>query len=124
MIAGLYVLNGHTRARRLFNYFIKVSFVLAMLLFTTDMSAQLKLGGDPSTIDDGSILELESTTQGFVMTRMTTEQRDLIPTPLTGMIIFNTEENCVQVNLGPPEEPVWECLADVGILESLGIDSL
>jgi len=124
MIAGLYVLNGRTRARRLFNYLIKVSFVLAVILFSTDLSAQLKLGGDETTIDDGSILELESTNQGFVMTRMTTEQRNSIPTPLTGMIIFNTEENCVQVNLGPPESPFWECLVDFSLLESLGLDSL
>ena len=124
MIAGLYVLNGHTRARRLFNYLIKVSFVLAVILFSTDLSAQLKLGGDPNTIDDGSILELESTNQGFVMTRMTTAERNTIPTPLTGMIIFNTEENCVQVNLGPPENPFWECLVDFSLLQSLGLDSL
>ena len=123
MIAGLYVLNGHSRARRLFNYLIRFSFVFAVVLLTTDMSAQLKVGDNPEVIDDGSVLELESTNQGFVMTRLSTAQRNSIPTPLTGMLIFNTDENCVQVNLGPPENPSWDCLVDFGVLQSFGLDS-
>ena len=78
----------------------------------------------PSLSQSSDASELESTNQGFVMTRITTEQRNSIPTPLTGMIIFNTEENCVQVNLGPPENPFWDCLVENGLLHSLGLDSI
>jgi len=51
---------------------------------STDMQAQLKLGGDVTNIDDGSILELEATDKAFVPPRMTSAERDGIPTPLTG----------------------------------------
>jgi hypothetical protein len=37
-----------------------------------------------------SILELSSTTQGFLPPRMTTTQRDAIASPATGLVIYNT----------------------------------
>ena len=74
--------------------------LLLFLTLTNDVSAQLKIGGDPTTIDDGSILELESTDKAFIPPRMTTEERDQIPTPLTGAIIYNTTEECLQVMIG------------------------
>ena len=40
-----------------------------------------------------AILELTSTTKGFLPPRMTTEQRDLIATPAEGLMIYNTSTN-------------------------------
>ena len=40
-----------------------------------------------------AILDLTSTTRGFLMPRMTTTQRDAIPSPATGLEIFNTITN-------------------------------
>jgi len=40
-----------------------------------------------------AILELFSTTQGFLPPRMTTAQRDLIGTPVAGLIIYNATTN-------------------------------
>ncbi|MBT9156686.1 MAG: hypothetical protein DDT37_01674 [Firmicutes bacterium] len=37
-----------------------------------------------------AVLEIESTTQGFLPPRMTTAQRDAIPTPPDGLMIYNT----------------------------------
>lgn len=42
-----------------------------------------------------SILELNSTTQGFLPPRMTYAQRDAIVNPAAGLIIFNTEMQCL-----------------------------
>ena len=101
----------------------KLAFIGLILFSSFSLSGQLKLGGDPASIDDGSILELESTNQAFVPTRLTSEQRDNIPTPLTGAIIFNLTESCVQVNLGPPEDPFWDCLIDNSWLNMMGVDT-
>jgi len=40
-----------------------------------------------------SILELSSTTKGFLQPRMTTTQRDAISTPATGLSVYNTTTN-------------------------------
>jgi len=42
-------------------------------------------------------LDVASTTQGFLPPRMTTAQRDLIPTPSDGLMIYNTTDNKLQV---------------------------
>jgi hypothetical protein len=47
-----------------------------------------------------AILELKSTTQGFVLPRMTTLQRDAIASPIEGMMIFNKDTNVVNFHSG------------------------
>jgi hypothetical protein len=53
-----------------------------------------------------SILELSSTTQGFLSPRMTTAQRDAIVSPATGLELFNTSIGSKQVYNGTE----WEIL--------------
>lgn len=46
----------------------------------------------------GSIaLEVQSTTRAFVLSRMSTVQRDAMVAPVMGMLIYNTTANGVQV---------------------------
>ncbi len=45
-------------------------------------------------------LQADSTTQGFLPPRMTEAQRDLIGTPATGLVIFNTDSNQLNVYNG------------------------
>ena len=44
----------------------------------------------PTTPDDWSILELQSTLRGFLAPRMTTVQREDIPSPAQGLLVFDT----------------------------------
>ena len=53
-----------------------------------------------------SLLTLASTTQGFLPPRMTTTQRDAIGTPATGLIVYNTTTNKVNVYTGSAWEAV------------------
>ncbi|MBT9156976.1 MAG: hypothetical protein DDT37_01979 [Firmicutes bacterium] len=54
---------------------------------TTDTSGNVGIGtGSPHA---SSIFELSSTTQGFLPPRLTTAQRDAIPTPPDGLMIYN-----------------------------------
>lgn len=58
-----------------------------------------------ATIEDGSaLLELESTTRGFLLPRMSKVQRDDISNPATGLMIYNTTVNELQNFNGS----VWE----------------
>jgi N-acetylneuraminic acid mutarotase len=50
--------------------------------------------------DRSAILDLSSTTKGFLMPRMTTTQRDAIVNPKQGLQIFNTDDNCIDRHNG------------------------
>ncbi|RNC91664.1 MAG: hypothetical protein ED555_00625 [Allomuricauda sp.] len=64
------------------------------LLFITQATAQVKIGDNPQSIDGSSILELESNSRVFVVTRVNTAQMNAI-TPLRGALLYNTDEGCV-----------------------------
>ncbi|MEP0212528.1 MAG: hypothetical protein ABJD66_04905, partial [Cellulophaga sp.] len=55
---------------------------------------QVKIGNDINTIDSASILELESTDKVLILTRVTNTQMNAI-TPLTGAMVYNTDEGCM-----------------------------
>jgi hypothetical protein len=67
--------------------------------------------GTDDDIDESAILEVRSTVKGFLPARMTTAQRNLIPNPAKGLIIYNLTLNCLQVNDGTPASPVWNCIS-------------
>lgn len=72
----------------------KLSFFIAMLLFfSSAMFAQVGINADNSAPNSSAMLDITSTTKGFLPPRMTTVQRDLINMPATGLTIFNTSRN-------------------------------
>ncbi len=74
----------------------KVLMLVVCFHFIVSISrAQVKIGDNPGAISTGSILELESTSKALTLPRMTTVQMQAIPSPLNGMIIFNTDSNCI-----------------------------
>ncbi|GAB3163444.1 hypothetical protein GCM10027291_03150 [Telluribacter humicola] len=44
-----------------------------------------------------AVLELESTNKAFLPPRMSSAQRDSIANPASGIVIFNTTMNCLQL---------------------------
>ncbi len=53
------------------------------------------------TVDASAKLEIKSTAGGFLIPRMTTVQRDAIPTPADGLMIYNSTVNKVQYYVAP-----------------------
>ncbi|WP_055435747.1 hypothetical protein [Lacinutrix algicola] len=72
--------------------------LIASFLYTSSIYSQVAIG--TTNPDDGSALQVDSTTGAFVPPRMTTEEMNLITTPLTGSLVFNTTLNslCVYKN--------------------------
>jgi len=64
--------------------------LLFFLLFQIHSNAQVGIG--TTTPDASSILDIESTTQGFLTPRMTTAQRIAIASPAEGLMVFDTDE--------------------------------
>ena len=87
----------------------KILFSILVLAGIT-ATAQVKVGTNPTTIDNASMLELEGTTKGFLPTRMTTAQRDAIASPPKGLVLYNTTLDCLQINKGTAPSPTWECI--------------
>jgi len=60
----------------------------------TSVYGQVKIGENPQNLHNNSVLELESTSKAFVITRMNTTQMNAM-TPLNGALIYNTDTTCV-----------------------------
>ena len=52
------------------------------------------IGGVPSNC---AALEINSTSGGFLYPRMTQAERDAIPSPTRGLIVYNTDDDCLQI---------------------------
>jgi uncharacterized protein (TIGR02145 family) len=68
--------------------------ILLIVLGTTKLNAQLKVGNNPKTLNPNSLFEMESTNKGMLMPRLALVHPDSF-TPMTahikGMIVFNTD---------------------------------
>ncbi len=53
------------------------------------------VGINTDTPDASALLELNSTTHGFLPPRLSTGERDAISSPAEGLIIYNTTEKCI-----------------------------
>ncbi len=87
-------------------------FVVIAAFFTTFSFAQVGIG--TTTPDASSILEVQSTTKGFLPPRVTQSQRDAIASPAKGLVVYCTDcksgAGCLQVNDGTPGTPSWSCV--------------
>lgn len=63
--------------------------ILFLSIFCTTIQAQVGIG--TITPDPSSILDMSSTTSGLLVPRMTLAQRNLIGTPATGLMIYQTD---------------------------------
>jgi len=79
---------------------------LIMQSFQSTSAQNVGIGSESFTPDQSAVLELKSTQQGFLPPRMTTAERDLILQPATGLLIFNTTTNCVEVFI----PPIWQSM--------------
>src|SRR6056300_1097769 len=72
--------------------------ITLLIFFSLGLTAQVKVGDNPTQISSFTVFELESTDKGFLPPRLTTTQRDGIDkqaAPL-GLMIYNLDRNEVQ----------------------------
>src|SRR5688500_9799540 len=72
----------------------KISLVIATLFIACFVSAQVKIGDNPNTINPNSILEIESSNKGLLAPRVALNANNS-PSPLTapvpsGMIVYSS----------------------------------
>lgn len=64
-------------------------------LFGVDVNGRTGIG--TASPNASAMLDITSTTRGFLPPRMTTAQRDAISTPADGLILYNSTTNKLQV---------------------------
>ena len=85
--------------------------------FVIDKDGHIGIGTD--TPSASSLIDLVSTTGGFLMPRVTTTQRDAISSPATGLLVVNTTTSSIDLYNGSS----WQSLAagSVGTVTSVGL---
>lgn len=69
---------------------------MSFITLSTLHAQGVKISNNPGNPDASAILELDATNKGFLLPRMTTAQRDSIPNPAVGLMIYNTSTDCIQ----------------------------
>jgi len=89
----------------MFNNCKKLIIVFSLVISNVSLG---QIGVGTVLPDPSSILDIESNTKGFLLPRMASP--NAISNPATGLMIYNTTDNCMQVNTGTPTAPGWVCL--------------
>jgi hypothetical protein len=96
--------------------FLKKHFLSLALIFqfaiASHVSAQnIAINTTGNAPDTSAMLDITSTSQGFLMPRMTTAQMNAIALPAAGLLIYNTSLNIFEVNNGTSILPNWVPIA-------------
>jgi uncharacterized protein (TIGR02145 family) len=70
------------------------SMLLLTCLLPAALASQVKISSAESAPAPSSMLEVESTSRGFLPPRMTAAERDAVSNPADGLMIFNTTTGC------------------------------
>jgi len=94
--------------------FNKHSWLLGLFLLTNislkTFAQSVAINNIGSAPDTSAMLDISSTTKGFLIPRMTTAQQNAILSPANGLIIFNTTSGQFSYNAGTSATPVWNNL--------------
>lgn len=116
----------------------KIAFFVIVLGSITFSNAQVKIGDNPTSINDASLLELESTNKGLLLPRVSltsTRVWGLSGTPIEGMKVYNTNSAIVG-NLTAPRlvtgkgvyywtSSKWIAVGEVNLpVNVVGVDAL
>jgi hypothetical protein len=72
----------------------KIMMIMIKVIFASCiLHAQVAINDDGSSPESSAMLEVKSTSKGFLPPRMTESERDLISSPVSGLIIYQTDEN-------------------------------
>lgn len=77
---------------------IKKTFLTILVLVYSLGQAQIGIG--TTTPNASAILDITSTSKGLLLPRLTTAQRDAIASPVSGLMVFNTTTNKVNIFVG------------------------
>ena len=94
---------------------LKIVCIIIPFITSFPLSAQVlgKFGNNQSTLNANAVLEIESTSKGVLLPRLTTVQQNAMPAPSDGMLIYNTDSACFVLR----RAGIWRslCAANGGV---------
>ncbi len=72
---------------------LKITLSLLLILLSITLWSQIAINIDESNPDPSAMLDVKSTTSGFLIPRMSTAQKLAIPTPVAGLSVYDTDLN-------------------------------
>jgi trimeric autotransporter adhesin len=85
----------------------KLMFVLCLAL-VIDAEAQVSINTDGTPADNSAMLDVKTTSRGILIPRMTLSQRNAIPSPANGLMIYQTDNTPgFYYNSGTSGIPAW-----------------
>ncbi|MGO4906366.1 ice-binding family protein [Flavobacterium sp. W20_MBD1_R3] len=101
---------------------MKKYFIISLLIISLNSIAQIGIG--TSSPDASAILDLSSTTKGFLMPRMTTLQQSNLVNPAVGLIVYNITTSQIETNKGDGfGAALWSSVSSVGTTAPLGTNT-
>lgn len=96
----------------------RITITMVLMLIGYLLPAQIKVGDNPSSINSNAAFEIESTSKGLLLPRMTLAQMNAINLPAQGLMVYVTDNNCAYVYNGTK----WKstCSANVNAVISSG----
>lgn len=82
-------------------------FTTTIISFIISIASLAQVGIGTLTPDASSLLDVSSTSQGFLMPRLSSSQRDGILLPAKGLMIYNLTLDNGEINTGTPSNPKW-----------------
>jgi len=82
-------------------------FTTTIISFIISIASLAQVGIGTLTPDASSLLDVSSTSQGFLMPRLSSSQRDAILNPAKGLMIYNLTLDNGETNTGTPSNPKW-----------------
>ncbi|MDZ7878531.1 MAG: tail fiber domain-containing protein [Saprospiraceae bacterium] len=75
---------------------LKILFTIILFTASFNISAQVlgKFGDNQNTLNTNAVLEIESTSKGILLPRLTTAQQNAMSSPSDGLLIYNTDSAC------------------------------
>jgi hypothetical protein len=88
----------------------KLAVLFSNLLLSATLFAQV--GINTNTPHNSAALDIVSpaNNQGVLLPRMTTNQKNAIFNPANGLLVYDTDKNCLSQNVGTETTPNWLCL--------------
>jgi len=85
-------------------------FLLSFIIFHSIYSQSNSVGIGTTTPNNSAILDLQSTSKGFLMPRLSTAQRKAIASPAQGLLVFDTDKSCLYIFDGT----AWQSISIAG----------
>lgn len=73
--------------------------IASIFLWSTsnEIFAQVGINNDGSQADPSAMLDIKSTDKGLLIPRLTNTQKSFIASPTEGLMIYNSDDNCVEI---------------------------